>query len=86
MFEIYLEGNKGGDYIRLKHIDGEDTVDLEVGNCCVKTINHKVPIEFLTSALTEIVLLNDIRPFLKRYWGKESFKKMKFHNRIRRLR
>ena len=85
-FEIYLEGNKGGDYFQLKHVDGEDTVELEVGHCCVKSINHKVPVEFLTSALTEISLEYGIRGFLKKYWGEENFKKMKLHNKIRKLK
>jgi hypothetical protein len=47
---LYLEGNNGGDYIQITPLpDGR--IHLEIGHCCVKLVNHIVPVEFLTGVL-----------------------------------
>lgn len=53
--EIYVEGNNGGDYLKIA-LAGENLVRLEVGNCCVHTITAIVPVEFITGVLTDAVL------------------------------
>ncbi len=50
-----MEGNNGGDYITLKQ-RSKDTVYIEVGQSCVVTIQHTVPVEWLTIVLTNAVL------------------------------
>lgn len=52
---IYVEGNNGGDYLLMRPL-GDNRVFLEIGSCCVVTIRHIVPIEFVTGALTEFIL------------------------------
>lgn len=52
--EFYAEGNNGGDNISIVLLD-DDRVILKVGHCCVYTIDHIVPVEFLTAALTRAV-------------------------------
>lgn len=62
--ELYLEGNKGGDYIRITQNEEQKDKNLcylEVGSCCVKTIESVVPIEFITMALTKCVLQSEYR-------------------------
>lgn len=46
-----LEGNKGGDYIELIE-QPNDCVHVEVGSCCVRTMNATVPVEFLTALIS----------------------------------
>lgn len=50
---FYMEGNNGGDYIQLEQVS-EDTVHLKVGHCCVVIFDHIVPVEFLTSILSQV--------------------------------
>ena len=52
---LYIEGNNGGDYLRLKPL-GDNLVQLEIGNCCVVTISQVVPVEFITAALTDVAV------------------------------
>ena len=51
--KFIMEGNNGGDYIKLIQID-KDRLSLEIGNCCVIVFNHIIPVEFLTNVLTEV--------------------------------
>ena len=54
---IYIEGNKGGDYLEIIH-EGDETnnmIKLRVGHCCVPTIEKTIPIEILTYALTHVL-------------------------------
>lgn len=53
--EIYLEGNNGGDILEMEFFD-DSTIRLKVVHCCVYTINHIVPVEFLTAVLTKAVV------------------------------
>lgn len=55
---IRIEGNNGGDYLEIKPLGG-NLVRLEVGHCCVVTIEHIVPVEFITAVLTEAVLKHE---------------------------
>jgi len=52
---FYAEGNNGGDYIKISNVK-DNMVLLEVGNCCVHTIMHYVPVEFVTLVLTNAVI------------------------------
>jgi hypothetical protein len=47
---IRLEGNKGGDYIEI-HEREDGRIHLKVGHNCLVTIDHIVPVEFLTLIL-----------------------------------
>lgn len=50
--EVYIEGNKGGDYLRIAFIK-DNMVRLEIGHCTVITVSHEIPVEILTSLLSE---------------------------------
>lgn len=57
--EFYLDGNKGGDYIKLRQNVWQhdyDCVDIEVGHCCVVVLKAQVPVEFLTSLICKFML------------------------------
>jgi hypothetical protein len=59
MKTLYLEGNKGGDYIELKQYNpqkGISTVYIEVGLCCVRNIQHQLPVEFLTTLISNALM------------------------------
>ena len=45
------EGNKGGDYLRLRLVK-ENLVDVEVGHCCVVTVRKRMPVEILTAIIS----------------------------------
>lgn len=49
---IQLSGNNDGDYLILKAVD-ERRVYIELGHCCVVTLRHIIPVEFITGALSE---------------------------------
>lgn len=50
---IYVEGNNGGDYLKFAATrDGR--LYLEVGHCCVVTVQKILPAEMLTSLLTSM--------------------------------
>lgn len=55
---LRIEGNNGGDYLTIKPLGG-NLVALEIGHCCVVTIRHVVPIEWITAVLTEDVLQHE---------------------------
>jgi hypothetical protein len=52
---LRIEGNGGGDYLSLQSV-GDNRVRLEVGSCCVTTIRHIVPIEFITAMLVDAAI------------------------------
>lgn len=52
---LRIEGNNGGDYLEISSA-GNNLVLLEVGHCCVVTIRHIVPVEFITAVLARAVL------------------------------
>lgn len=59
MREIYIDGNKGGDYVRIKQYAKQEkkaTMFLEVGCSCVRTVSHEVPVEFLSVLISNAVL------------------------------
>ena len=52
---MYLEGNNGADYIKIQELaDGQ--LALEVGHCCVITLKHIIPVEWLSAVLSEAVI------------------------------
>ena len=58
MKDIHLEGNNGGDYIRITQTKEQNEMSccsVEVGHCCVVTMNHQVPVEFITSLFTQFM-------------------------------
>lgn len=52
---LRIEGNNGGDYLEISPAS-DNLVLLEVGHCCVVTIQHIVPVEFITAVLARAVL------------------------------
>lgn len=53
-----LEANGGGDYLIIEE-KGNELILLEIGNCCVPTIGHILPLPVITSALTQWILSHD---------------------------
>jgi hypothetical protein len=47
---IYVEGNKGGDYLSIKPTGG-NLLSLDVGHCCVVYTRAIVPVEILTALI-----------------------------------
>lgn len=66
--EIYIEGNNGGDYLKITKLEN-NLLHLEVGNCGVVTVRHIVPVEFLTILLTEATTYDSIQEIILKYWG-----------------
>ena len=52
---LYLEGNNGGDYLRLESLD-DGTVRVDCGHCCVPMFDAVVPVELLTTLIAQAVL------------------------------
>ena len=71
--KIYVEGNKGGDFIKIEHIK-DNLIKLEAGHCCVYTFNHEIPVEILASFLAKIsYALEDEKTLLKELgWDSNS--------------
>ena len=73
--EVYIEGNKGGDYLRIAHIK-DNMVRLEIGHCCVVTISHEIPVEILTSLLCKATNYGDFEN-VELPWDDEFSQKLK---------
>lgn len=58
MKTLRIEGNNGGDYFEIEPIK-DNLVRLRIGHCCVVSIDHIVPVEFITATLTESILRHD---------------------------
>lgn len=52
---FYAEGNKGGDIVEITGID-DGLLRLKLAHCCVFSIDHIVPVEFITALLAKAVL------------------------------
>lgn len=52
---ISAEGNNGGDILEIELL-GDNLIRLELGHCCIKTVNHIVPVEFVTAVLTQAII------------------------------
>ena len=62
MNSIYLNGNKGGDYVKISQTKQQEKIsccDIEVGHCCVVVLRAQVPVEFITSLFCEFMLKNE---------------------------
>lgn len=71
---MHIEGNNGGDFLEIEPL-GDNMVRLEIGNCCVRTIVARVPVEFITATLTQAVLKhNGLRPAIMALDWPEDFK------------
>ncbi len=53
--ELFLEGNNGGDSFHAT-IKDDGRVCLQIAHCCVYTVDHIVPVEWLSTAITKAVL------------------------------
>lgn len=54
---VRIEGNNGGDYVLFDRFREKDqTVHLEIGHCCVVMVDHRVPVELITSVFSELVI------------------------------
>jgi hypothetical protein len=72
---IEIQGNKGGNYIKVgKVADGDNRIFLEVGDCCVVTFRGILTVEMLSNFLTNVAL-NANKPLIEvikdsMTWGK----------------
>lgn len=57
---MIIEGNKGGDYLKID-LSNDQTSDviLEVGHCCVRSVEHRIPVEVLTAIITKWFLSDE---------------------------
>ncbi len=54
---VCIDGNNGADYILFdKYREKDQTVHLEIGHCCVVVVDHRVPVELITSVFSELVI------------------------------
>jgi len=69
---IYLEGNKGGDFIKISKVE-DNILRLESAHCCVYNFSHEMPVEVLTSLLSDLSLYfeDEDKLFKKLGWNKE---------------
>ena len=69
---VYLEGNKGGDFIKLSKVK-DNILRLETAHCCVYNFSHEMPVEVLTSLLSDLSLYfeDEDKLFKKLGWNKE---------------
>ncbi len=58
MKEIYIDGNNGGNYVKIQQLD-DNRILLEIGDCCVKTAELIVTAEVLSSFLTKCSLVEN---------------------------
>lgn len=49
---MVIEGNNGGDYINIQPV-GDNLVRLEVGHCCVVSFSGIIPVEILTTMISD---------------------------------
>jgi len=52
---MYIEGNGGADYIEVEPLS-QNLLRLEVAHCGVVVVRQIVPVEFLTAAISDVVL------------------------------
>ena len=57
--EFTVRGNNDGNYVKVWKID-DRYMGLEVGDCCVVTMNVKISAEALSSFLTELYLKENV--------------------------
>lgn len=72
--KFYVEGNKGGDYLRLEaeeHALDEGPVKLEVGHGCVVIMRVTLPVEVLTGAFAQMGFEGILEAFSKVQWPRE---------------
>ena len=55
MKEIYIEGNKGANYVKIEQLS-DNSIILEIGDCCVQTVEMIVTAEVLSNFLTNLSL------------------------------
>jgi len=63
---LCVEGNNGGDYVCITP-QADNTVHLEIGHCCVVTVDMIIPVEFLTKIITDGIA-NGFKNHVE-YWG-----------------
>lgn len=52
--EMYLEGNNGGDYLKIEELS-DSLIRVEVGHQCVARGPVVIPVEVLTSVLMDVM-------------------------------
>lgn len=72
---LYAEGNNGGDFIQITDLK-DGTIQLKSGNCCVKSIDAIVPVEFLSAILADTMIKHsyDINAVIDSFGWAEDFK------------
>jgi hypothetical protein len=61
---MYLEGNRGGDYLSLSQEPNSNLVTIQVGHCCVSGSLMVIPVEVLTSAMYEILYIQGVKNYI----------------------
>lgn len=59
MRSLLIEGNNGGDFVKITQYASqkkEDVIYLESGSCCVHSMCHQVPVEFLSVLISNVIL------------------------------
>lgn len=76
--KFYAEGNKGGEFLSLEKINQNNSnlVKLIVGHCCVPYVRHMVPIEIITSLLSQMDFDNKEDLIEKLDWDKDYAKEL----------
>lgn len=55
MNSIYIEGNRGGNYVDIEKLD-DNRIRLKIGDCCVHTIDVIITAEVFSNFLTQMIL------------------------------
>jgi len=53
--QVSIEGNKGGDYLNINTCTEDDTLDIEIGHCCVHIFDATVPVELVTALFADMM-------------------------------
>jgi hypothetical protein len=56
--KIAVEGNLAGDFLEIVD-QGNDTVHIKCGHCCVIVLDAVVPVEFLTALIFQAMINHD---------------------------
>jgi serine phosphatase RsbU (regulator of sigma subunit) len=76
---IYIEGSNGGNYIEIIKIN-DNQINIQVGDCCVHTVDINLTAEVISNILTNIYLesSNNFLRFLEKHMQLEKKINLKF--------
>lgn len=74
--QMYFEGNNGGDYLKIEVLE-DGRLLVQCGHCCVPMFDATVPVEFLTTLISEAVLKHpNPKDMMEAMWPTEHGKKL----------